>query len=163
MPTKEYYAQHKEKYREYSKQYREANKLLVRDYDKKYKESHKEKLKELGKSWYRSTKESYKEHRAEYRRNNREKRASYERNRRANKRKSLGTIHHDLWMKALEFYGNVCLCCGTTDNLTLDHVIPLKWGGKNVIENAQPLCLSCNSSKRDRHSTDYRNGRIFAE
>jgi 5-methylcytosine-specific restriction endonuclease McrA len=55
-----------------------------------------------------------------------------------------------------EKYGNRCLCCGSTEKkLTLDHVVPLKLGGKNVIENAQPLCGSCNSKKSAR-AIDYR-------
>jgi 5-methylcytosine-specific restriction endonuclease McrA len=39
--------------------------------------------------------------------------------------------------------------------LTEDHVVPLSLGGSNDIDNIQPLCKSCNSSKRGRH-IDYR-------
>lgn len=59
------------------------------------------------------------------------------------------------WKNLLEFYGNVCLCCGLAKPLHADHVIPLSKGGTNVIGNIQPLCKSCNSAKSTK-STDYR-------
>lgn len=46
--------------------------------------------------------------------------------------------------------GNKCVYCGDTENLTLDHIIPVNGGGKSVIENFQTLCGKCNSSKSDR-------------
>lgn len=30
---------------------------------------------------------------------------------------------------------------------TKDHIIPLKYGGKDILENVRPLCYRCNSSK----------------
>ena len=52
-------------------------------------------------------------------------------------------------------YGNVCLCCRKKRRLTPDHVIPFCKGGTNYLSNIQPLCLSCNTSKRN-NTTDYR-------
>jgi len=48
-----------------------------------------------------------------------------------------------------------CLCCGTQNRLSIDHVIPISRGGMNVIDNLQTLCVSCNSKKRDK-IIDYR-------
>lgn len=61
------------------------------------------------------------------------------------------------WQAMCDWFGNVCLCCGCNDPLTVDHVIPLIKGGSNFIENLQPLCRFCNQSKNGRRSTDYRD------
>ncbi len=54
-------------------------------------------------------------------------------------------------------YGYICLCCKRSDKpLTIDHIIPISQGGFNTKKNIQPLCHSCNSSKGNRHCTDYR-------
>ncbi len=37
-----------------------------------------------------------------------------------------------------------CKWCGVTDQLELDHVIPIVGGGINIKENAQTLCRKCN-------------------
>lgn len=63
------------------------------------------------------------------------------------------------WQQLKQQYGNHCLCCHKHEpniTLTVDHVIPLDWGGSNDISNIQPLCFSCNASKSNRHATDYR-------
>jgi 5-methylcytosine-specific restriction endonuclease McrA len=62
------------------------------------------------------------------------------------------------WKRLKEFHGGICLCCGVHESvskLTVDHVLPLSKGGSDFITNIQPLCGSCNSSKRDKH-IDYR-------
>lgn len=74
-----------------------------------------------------------------------------------------GTITKEEWKWLKEFYNYTCLCCGRREpeiKLTLDHVLPLTMGGKNVIENAQPLCQPCNSSKHNKH-IDYRPKRTL--
>ncbi len=61
------------------------------------------------------------------------------------------------WIALCDQYGNRCLRCGHTDvKLTKDHVIPLSMGGSNDIGNLQPLCHSCNCSKKDK-TQDFRH------
>lgn len=48
-----------------------------------------------------------------------------------------GSIHHDLyhWSKSKKIL------------MTVDHIIPKSYGGKNDLNNLQPLCEKCNSKK----------------
>lgn len=40
-----------------------------------------------------------------------------------------------------------CIWCNATENLILDHIIPVMCGGTNVRENSQTLCQPCNMWK----------------
>ncbi len=52
--------------------------------------------------------------------------------------------------------GDISIKTGEPIKVTADHVIPLALDGPNIIDNVQPLCVSCNCSKGARHTTDYR-------
>lgn len=43
--------------------------------------------------------------------------------------------------------GGVCQCCGSSQNLEYDHIIPYSCGGSSDASNVQLLCLKCNRSK----------------
>jgi len=45
------------------------------------------------------------------------------------------------------FCGNRCAYCGSTEKLTLDHVVALSKGGAHAESNLLVACKSCNSSK----------------
>lgn len=69
--------------------------------------------------------------------------------RRARKREAAGSFTKQEWQDRCREYGNQCpRCKGTYLKLTIDHIVPLSKGGTNYIWNLQPLCGSCNSSKR---------------
>ena len=72
--------------------------------------------------------------------------------------KSKGT-HSKLQFESLKkSCGNICVICNGSSgllNLERDHIIPLYQGGSDAIENIQPVCAKCNSSK-GHDSTDYR-------
>lgn len=42
-----------------------------------------------------------------------------------------------------------CVRCSATNNLTLDHIIPIAKGGKSRRDNVQIMCLPCNMAKGD--------------
>jgi HNH endonuclease len=43
--------------------------------------------------------------------------------------------------------GHRCSYCGSTYNLSIDHIIPVAKGGTSNIENLCTLCSYCNTSK----------------
>ena len=45
---------------------------------------------------------------------------------------------------------HTCTYCGTNDQLTVDHVIPVSRGGKTSFENCVTACFTCNNKKNNR-------------
>jgi 5-methylcytosine-specific restriction endonuclease McrA len=70
--------------------------------------------------------------------------------RRARVRAAGGDIRPETRRLILERDGFQCKRCAATEDLTLDHIIPISRGGTNALENLRCLCRRCNSSKRDR-------------
>jgi hypothetical protein len=48
--------------------------------------------------------------------------------------------------------GGKCGYCGSTDNLEVDHIIPLSKGGSHSEDNFQTLCRPCNRKKKDSNA-----------
>jgi 5-methylcytosine-specific restriction endonuclease McrA len=51
-----------------------------------------------------------------------------------------------------------CAYCGSSDNLEIDHIIPLSRGGTHSIGNITKACRQCNASKSDRLVMEWRLG-----
>lgn len=54
--------------------------------------------------------------------------------------------------------GNVCVNCGTTENIKYHHIVPLKNGGTNKLSNIVPLCADCHYKAHDKSNFNYKNG-----
>ena len=56
-----------------------------------------------------------------------------------------------LWRRAIKEHFNCqCVYCGETydpKELTLDHVHPKTFGGKDITSNLVPACVKCNQDK----------------
>ncbi|MEL6272546.1 MAG: HNH endonuclease signature motif containing protein, partial [Chloroflexota bacterium] len=62
--------------------------------------------------------------------------------------RAIAKRNYNAWYAALvEQYGKVCLHCGATDDLKIDHVVSVARGGKSEYENMQLLCATCNTAK----------------
>lgn len=46
--------------------------------------------------------------------------------------------------------GNTCQYCGSTQDLTIDHIVPRSRGGKDTWENLVTACNHCNHKKGNR-------------
>lgn len=141
-----------------------ANLAALADYhaknkekEKEYRQQHKDRISLTSKLWGIVNRERRNATLRAHRKNNPEKVRVYKNNRRAYEKASNGKITPAEWMGLLDKYGHKCLCCGATNvKLALDHIVPLSLGGSNTIDNAQPLCKSCNSRKGNRYVADYR-------
>jgi ATP adenylyltransferase len=67
-----------------------------------------------------------------------------------------GSIRYEV-LKRAEFRCELCGISAKEKALEVDHIIPVNKGGVNAIENYQALCYSCNATKRDTDSTDFRD------
>jgi 5-methylcytosine-specific restriction endonuclease McrA len=48
-----------------------------------------------------------------------------------------------------------CRICGSRNDLTIDHIVPMRIGGKHEIKNIQLLCRSCNAKKGSIERKEY--------
>ena len=58
------------------------------------------------------------------------------------------------WEEMKSFFSR-CVKCGSNDDIVKDHIKPIYQGGSDGLDNLQPLCKKCNSSKGP-DTTDYR-------
>lgn len=75
--------------------------------------------------------------------------------------RSLGTHSDTEWKAMVEICDHRCVRCGAHktelhgNSLCKDHIMPIYQGGSDGIDNIQPMCRNCNSSK-GADSTDHR-------
>lgn len=91
-----------------------------------------------------------------WKRQNKHRVRASEHKREARKRGDPDAFTSEQWKALCTKYGNVCLACGSTGPLSVDHVVPLSQGGSNGIDNIQPLYMPCNSRKYIQ-TIDYRH------
>jgi 5-methylcytosine-specific restriction endonuclease McrA len=160
----------KEHKRQNSQRWREANRERHRNYQRNYRLEHLEECRERNGKWNAEHPDLVVGYKAKYdethpgannqsaanwRRNHPEEKRALTRQRRAKVRNAPGIISAEEWKTVVELYGPACLCCGEIKPLTMDHIVPIDCGGSHTVDNVQPLCLSCNSSKGTK-TIDYR-------
>ena len=61
-------------------------------------------------------------------------------------------------------WNNTCCYCNSTGKMSLDHVIPINKGGKDIKSNLVCACPTCNRNKGHSSMEEwYRNQEFFSE
>lgn len=149
--SRRYYEQHREKELARSRQFYKEN----IDYYRQWYIENRERSRELAKRWREENRDKRRETARAWRQKNPDKVRERERKRRSRKLRAEGSYTNEEFAALCKKYGNKCLCCGACKPLHADHVVPLSKGGNDFIDNIQPLCRVCNSSKHDK-IIDYR-------
>lgn len=71
------------------------------------------------------------------------------------------TLTGDEWQKNLEYFDYSCAYCGSKENLTKEHIVPVTKGGATSKKNIIPACLSCNSAKSNKEFTAWFKKQAF--
>ena len=132
---KEYYQKNKKKISDRFKHYYQEHAEEIRQRTAQYSASHPEKRKQWWNTHYEKNSEYYIE-------KTRARRRGYQ------------PLSRTLIKKLYKTYP-MCLACGNTEKLSIDHIVPISKGGKNDYENLQVLCISCNV-KKGTNTMDYR-------
>jgi len=146
-----YYLEHREARLVSSSAYYQEHKEQQRQYNLEYRRGHKKEATANKLKYYRENREEVRARLKRWREKNPGKSQEYFHRRRALEMDAEGSYTAEEWLAILDKYGHKCLACGITENISVDHVIPLRKGGSNYPHNLQPLCVSCNSSKKNRY------------
>ena len=123
------------------RRWKQDNPDKTTDHHRRYRQANPDKAAEAVRQWGQA---------------NPEKKHAIDHRRRTRKTNAGGSFTAEEFNALCAYYGNKCLCCNRTGiKLTVDHIKPVSRGGNSNIENIQPLCGKCNSSKGDKN-IDYR-------
>lgn len=140
-----YCAANADKLKEAGARYRAANPEKVKAAQARFHKKHPDRKRATCARYRQANTEKVKEYNARYRKANPDKIREQARRRNALKRGS--TIEPVDEAAIYDLYNSTCLYCGATDNLTLDHVVPLFGKGPHCEDNLVVACGRCNSSK----------------
>jgi 5-methylcytosine-specific restriction endonuclease McrA len=67
------------------------------------------------------------------------------------------------WRAIKDLSGGLCVYCGASDPIELDHLVPKRLGGLPVVGNCLPACRRCNASKGPRDAYEWLTHQFGAE
>lgn len=142
--------EHRDRVRELQAEWRSRNRITLRVKDKARRERDHVLLAERDRERHRANPRRFAEATRRWKARHPD-RARARRRRWVDRRRAAGHLagHHTAleWSALLAAYDWRCAHCGSTRDVTRDHVVPLSRGGSDDITNIQPLCRRCNSAK----------------
>jgi 5-methylcytosine-specific restriction endonuclease McrA len=140
--------------RQLRRNYGRKHQQALATYTKKWQEANPYRIRELRRNWYLANREHERSKSAAFKKANPVLYRGYQRMRLA--RLEDGPRLSDAeWLEVVAVCGAACLKCGSEEDVTIDHIVPVSRGGQDTKDNVQPLCRACNSSKK-RKVIDYR-------
>jgi 5-methylcytosine-specific restriction endonuclease McrA len=130
-------------------------KLCHNETSRKWCEANPNRERERKQKYRKKNSDRERERKKKYRKDNLDKARVHNQSRRARKAGNGGRFTVAEFQDLCNKYNYLCLCCREKKKLEADHVIPVTKGGTSFIDNIQPLCRSCNSSKGTKE-IDYR-------
>jgi 5-methylcytosine-specific restriction endonuclease McrA len=148
------YQKHREKRRIAAKKYYSENKHLWSEYHQANYSKMAERKRAVSKKWREDNPERYRQQMRDWLEKNLDKHNEHARQRRARLRQA--TIAQVTTRDIRKLMHSRCIYCGSAENITVDHVIPLARGGSHSIGNLTSACKTCNSKKRDSFIMEWR-------
>ena len=146
------------------------------EYKRIWRKNNRDRVLASKKRSYEKNKDSILKANSEYRQENYERRieierASRERNKDKNRpsknaRQSVrnrlvsGSKYVIIYKDLKRIYSQPCFNCGSMNNQSLDHRIPLSRGGEHKIGNMLTLCQPCNASKHSKTIMEWKLSKI---
>lgn len=148
--AKAYYRRNAEEIKELARQRHAANKERNNKMSREYYAAHKEDILKGNKIWRDKNPQRIKELSKQYKKDHPEETRVANQKRRSRIAGATGECTIAQWRKLKDAYHHTCPSCLRSEPriiLTVDHIIPITRKGNNDIDNIQPLCKGCNSSK----------------
>lgn len=149
--NKWHYANNREMHSVKNKKWTRENKEYNVLRNKEWVRDNKKRRSQYIKKRYWKNKKELREQEREWRNTSRGRlaRAANEARRRARIR-SNSTPSQDINVEYIQKTIGCCSYCGSTENLSIEHIVPVAKGGDNSLANLTMACMTCNCSKQDK-------------
>jgi len=132
---------------ETSRKFREANPAYFREWYQRNLERERARARKSMRKWRDAHPEDERQRRRRYREANIDEVRKRELENTHRRRALKGSASPMLVEYMAQLLTMPCTYCGTTENITVDHIVPLSRGGEHETDNLAAACYSCNSSK----------------
>lgn len=139
------------------REWRRANPERKKASDDAWRVANIDRVKRNALDWSRRNRDSVYARTAAYKRANPQRVMEWSHRRRASQWGSGSFPVSDRELTRLKSrHDGCCAYCGSSENMTIDHVVPLSRGGTHSIGNLLPACGFCNFSKGAKLLTEWR-------